>query len=531
MKILFHVEPLIEMNRPYWKETWATQFSTQICNSLIKIEEVNFEFKIILNEPLATRFNHREVEKIVISQEEIFAAYNTRHYLDISVSLQNGQYNSNQLSALCGLYQDKLGGFLPDIVVCFSAVPYLKKLFPDAVILHQEFSIFSRKPFPFTWFFDPMGMFDKTLGNSFSNKFATLSMSKQEQERLCVFKDHCHSLIRKADPFKDIVRQVKQHYEKLLLLPLQFSSYSAFDSFVSYKSQYDYLVDVLEHIPKNVGLIVTTHPDYNILTNDVVDYLSQKYDAFVYSYEFEHYYAPSQYLLAHVDAVICVSSTIGLQTLLWNTKLISLGGVWRYIADGDSLNDIETVLALPNRDRDATLNWILTRYAITQSDIENSQWLYRFFQTCIHKQSMGIDFDFFEPKNEINHVYDELTRMLSDDIPQVSSSYSYERAVALVHACKKKEGLLKDELRKAIVQINNRDESLDILSSKIQGIGNLVQSILASCGDLEVLLSAAQMCNDMGLQKTVHSLIAKANQLYPENKQLIDDFVHQAAKD
>jgi tetratricopeptide (TPR) repeat protein len=455
MRILFHVEPLIEMQRPFFKMGWATVFARQIADSLLASGDPDLHFRIILNEPLSLRFYHDDIEKVVLTQREIFEAFGSSDYLEMSVAWQKNTYLEDQISRMSTLYLRKLGDFTPDIIICFSEVPYLARLFPKTLIFHQEYSIFSRNPYPETWFFDPCGMHDRTFLNTFSEEIKRSSFSEKEKLLLRNFKDRCRNLICNASPFRPLMEEWKRKHRALALLPLQFSGYAAFDSFVEHRSQYDYLVHVLESVPDGVGIVVTTHPDYNTMTAGIVEYLCYKYPNFIYHQDFEAYYSPSQYLLADIDSVITTSSSIGLQTLLWDIPLINPGGVWHFIASGSGLKDTPTgPCGCRTEERDAILFWILTRYAITKKRMSDSRWLLSFFKRSIDKKrTKGITPDFFDSFPDAELTFRELTDSLNTNIPEISTNYSYERAISIIHQksteARRLEGqikLLKNEL-------------------------------------------------------------------------------------
>src|SRR5262249_33868801 len=99
-----------------------------------------------------------------------------------------------------------------------------------------------------------------------------------------------------------------------------------FDGLVSYRTQFEYLYDVLAAAPKDVGVIVTEHPsDEPVLRrsgpNSILDALRRTFPNIIFLDEFRRYQSSSQFLVPRVDGVWSVSSSVGYQTLLFNCVL------------------------------------------------------------------------------------------------------------------------------------------------------------------------------------------------------------------
>lgn len=434
MKILFYIDPIIEMGRPYFKGNWANNYCTDIALALSKVKDNSVEFTFIMNEPIAMKFNNLVNAKIVIfTQQEMYSPFPKGYnYLDITTSWYKGTFSEHQLEYYIHLIKSKLGEE-PDIVITFSPVPFIKKAFPRALVLHHEYAMFSREPYPKTWYFDIEGM----GGSAYLTKFwddidTNFDLTSADEAMVLNFKDVCKKLILNKSPYKNLIAKLKAKYDYLVLLPLQFSQYYLFDSLTNFKSQYDYLIYVLENIPANIGVLVTTHPDYDILTDELLDYCTSRYPNFIYEKEVEKYYAASQYLISGMDAVITISSSIGMQTLIWDNKLISLGdGFLDFIADSKSLGNIQDVLGEKGKSKEKVLFWILTHYAVRSQYISDPDWLYAFLNRSLLKSRNGINpVDFYDLIDEdvqklFNNFLDNLNYNVP--IPAFPFYYSVER--------------------------------------------------------------------------------------------------------
>ena len=77
-------------------------------------------------------------------------------------------FTKHEIGMMVDICKKAVGNFRPDLIYTFmSEVPFLKKIFPNVPVLHQEVGIFSRFPFPVSYFIDPFG----TFSNGFLSKY------------------------------------------------------------------------------------------------------------------------------------------------------------------------------------------------------------------------------------------------------------------------------------------------------------------------------------------------------------------------
>ena len=421
MKILFYVEPLIEQDKPYWKDVWISVFCRDIINTLNQSKN-NYEFIIMTNEAIAQKVNI-DTPIIELTQKELLEPFNTTNYMDVTTAWHNETYAAEHLEDYKNLMLEKLGGFIPDIIITFSPVPFFKNMFKDTLILHHEYSIFSRLPYPHSWFLDPVGMHSNLFLNKFANEIKSNVLSENQTSLVNDFKQLCQNILSSKSPFKAIFEEKRKQFDHLVLLPLQFSRYFSFDDLVHFKSQYEYCVYILDNVPSNIGVVVNTHPDYPVISKEAVEFLKTKYSNFIYEEDFNTIYASGQFILPFVDAVITVSSSIGLQTLLFDKKLITLSDkTFSFIADDTNVNNIENVLKSDNINKDVFLYFILTRYSLTSEYLHNVEWLDSFLhKSLLHFRANEIQFDFYDIIDKEEKIFDLLSKTLDNNkklIPQ-----------------------------------------------------------------------------------------------------------------
>ena len=151
-----------------------------------------------------------------------------------------------------------------------------------------------------------------------------------------------------------------------------------------------------------------------------------KYPHFISLQEFNTIYASGQFILPFVDGVITVSSSLALQALLFDKKVITLGKkCFHYLADGVNLNDIGKILSLPVKDKDTLLYYILTRYAIIPQYLHDPIWLNKFLNKSLDKfRDNGIDFDFYDAMDSDENIFEYLSLVVNEQskvVPQYVS--------------------------------------------------------------------------------------------------------------
>lgn len=471
MNILFYVDPIIERGKPKFKDGWANYFSLNLIKTI-----TNYDYDksskpviyIVLNEPLAQLFEGREYVQnvVVVSQKELLKVFEWDSF-EAEIAWQKGEYSKLQLEYYCTLYRNKLGNFVPDVIITLSNVPFFRELYPNALILHEEYGVFSRKPFPETWYFDIYGMQGVTYLNKnwgdIQNKFR---LEPDKIEILSKFKKKITEGIRGKSPFDKIMSKYLIKFKHLVLLPVYPSESFVFSSLSSFNNTYQFLIYMLENIPSNIGIVVTTHPEYNFLTHDLVNYLRDTYSNFIYEFEFEEVYAPSQYLMSYVDAVITLSTSLALQTLLWGKKFITYNKDYmKFVSDASDINNLEHVLKQKNKNKDDILFWILTRYCISKRYLDDPVWLNKFLTTSLKKfRNNEIHSSFYDLIDDESKVIESLLQDCDWNIPNLSTNYSYERLYSLYY----KANTDYNNLKEKVSQISTRSAMLGIIKDNEQ---------------------------------------------------------------
>ena len=381
MKILFYVEPLIEMSKPYWKDGWACSW----CRKMIQCLADKHEYIMVVNDAIAERFGEEKNVRLVIpSQQELLKVF-PAGYMQASKAWYLHTYSEEQINYYVSLMRDLIHTDSIDLILTFTQVPFLEKLYPLTRILHMEYSIFSRIPFPMTWYLDPCGLYENNFLNKYSKEISQIKLNESELYMVRELQKTCIEVFSDNNIFEADIIKLRQQFKYLLLLPIQFSGYYGFDCLSSHKTQLEYLMRTLEDTPSDIGIIFTMHPEYPIFDKETVGYITSRYKNAIFLEKTRDIYAASQWILPLVDGVITVSSSVGIQTLLFEKKLISLGNHnFKYIADGNTLgDDLYRILSVKSEDKSSMLWFIITKYAIPYDYLFNENWLDGFFRKSV----------------------------------------------------------------------------------------------------------------------------------------------------
>ena len=398
MNILFYIEPLIQYDNPVLQEPWLY---IHIKNIIEALKDEEFNFYIASNSALSEKIEkieYRKYLKEVFSFEQSELKVFSSSTLDILRKWYEKSFNQEDMSTYKNLMLKKFKGNTFDIIITFSPVEYLKEIYPSVLFLHYEYGMFSRKPYPRTYYLDPINSNGYSYLDKYYSKIKNIDF--KEKDKFLDFLKKLSNVILKDNPFEDEIKKLKKEYKYLILLPLQASNYWIFYFETVYKSQFEYLEDVLIKTLKfkNIGVIVTQHSSNVFLNNEkTVKYLKEKYSNFILLETTKHYFEVSPLIVPYVDAVITISTSVGFHALLWGKKIITLGKSYlKRLSDTNNLNNLDKVLELDTKDRKKILYWLLTRYYIPEDYIKNSKWISNFLERSIEK------------KDDLENFYDQI---------------------------------------------------------------------------------------------------------------------------
>ena len=278
----------------------------------------------------------------------------------------------------------RCGAFTPDVLISFAVqTDFLAAHWPWTLRLHAEVGPFARNPFPFSLFFDHLGMHRRSAPGRLGERLRGFAASGEARSLAGAVRAHHARALRAADPFRSI--DLRGRFERLCLLPLQVSNCFAFDGQCAYRTQLDFLLDVMSAAPADVGVVVTEYLECGqVLGHELdKDYLRRVFPNMIFLDQFRSYYSPSQYLVPRVDGVWSVSSSIGYQALLFD-RMLGAPATSQFAGIAHATNLRDFFNRLPPRsdseptstDRDAFVAWQLERYLVPDALLADGAWLH-----------------------------------------------------------------------------------------------------------------------------------------------------------
>lgn len=407
-RILFYVEVFTELDRPQFHEAWI-EFSARFMTGMMAAGHpaTPETLRLLTNEALAElapKHGFGDRLTAVIKEREFLDIFDT-DYLSATVDGYHGDTKPQVLDAAAAKVRAALGDFVPDMIVTYTTAPWLRRAFPEAVILHEEYGLFSRPPFPESFYLDPNGKFaNATIAK---NAAALRGYTADDAERAMVDAirtKFCKDIIPKVSPFRDLEAIIRKRWKTIMLLPLQYCGHYGFEGTGKYRTQGAVVRDVIERVDPSIGVLVvnhsTAHYHGTIPPPDLYAYLGQHHENLLFSESINLVMHASQYLLAHVDMVATVSSSVGLQAVLWDKPVVALGDSHiNALADYTRLEDVPaTAPARPTWDKTGALAWLMRHYYIPATYLRKKEWMSVFVERCIARQKAGtLGLDFFDP--------------------------------------------------------------------------------------------------------------------------------------
>ncbi len=364
MRILFYIEPLTERDSPTWKIFWVGFVEKMV--AALRRDDDNFDFRCVVGDGLESEAKRVLGEDYIacIKHLELIPKFGVNS-LEAATSWYRGA-TSAALREMGSLLLSRLGNFTPEACVTFSPAPFVSTAYSGIPILYFEHGIYSRSPFPLTGYLDPLGMFTNSYVYRNQKIVEEFIPSSEERELVSNVRNIYLRQISESNPLAETIKQRLKDFKISVLVALQFSQFYAYDVHAKYKDQYDTLLHVLEEVPRDIAVIAVEHPQFPLFSQDTIKYLTEKYKNFIWFPQLRSLHSASQYVMEFVDVVVTVSSSVGLQSLLWKKRLVVLGhSHLDVIADTNKLNNLDKLITKPwPIYKENFLAWNLSRYTI-----------------------------------------------------------------------------------------------------------------------------------------------------------------------
>ncbi len=429
MNILFYVEPWVEKNWPAWRDLWLSMVHAPLCQALAQMPEAHSFF---LTGSAQTMALHQfdgwlDYRNATVTPEELSPLFPDA--LTAMLAWNGDSASATQTQNMIALLKHKLDGFVPDIIVnYFTPAPFLAEAFPDALILHEDYAAFSRAPFPVAFSFDPCGLMRHGFLARYAVTLRQQPVPPEGRNFLAAVRGHIGAdILQKRNPFTRAQITHGKNFQHLILLPLQVGQSFAFEGQGTFTSQLGMLEHVLASLQPTIGVVVTEHSDWErSLTPEVLADLRARFPHFLYSTEFDDYLYPAQFLLPLVDGVATLSSSVGLQALLWHKPICALGqSQINAVADCTALEHFPALLETGlNEQRraaqDALLLFLFTRFIVPASAdyLYNPAWLHDRLTLWQENFRRGVNADFFPPLDTLPRLLQHYLHHTDRDVPK-----------------------------------------------------------------------------------------------------------------
>lgn len=401
MKVLLYIDPLVEREKPRWKQAWLAHHARRMVDALRADGIHDQDLAIVVGDGLAddARQLYPEI-RIGSLPHALFVPGASDDALALAIARYRGTVDATMLAKLGSALCASVTGFEPDVVLVWAPAPEVRAAWPAAVVLHWEYGMFSRAPYPEICYLDPVGMFQASALAVQQDAIRAWKNDTETQALVERVREHYRPRVfGAANPVARLFEHRLSAFDRHALLSLQFSNFYAYDAHATYRSQYDLLVATLDAAPRNVAVVVIEHPEHPLFDEQTFAHLSAVYPNLVWDPALRQIYAASQCALACVDTVVTVSSSVGFQAAFWGKRLIIVGSSHLdLMADSHSLEDLAVAPAPEaGSTRDGIFGWMLTRYYVPFEILFGAGNFTRYLQRAIAAGKQRVGFDWFVP--------------------------------------------------------------------------------------------------------------------------------------
>lgn len=364
--VLFYVEPRDELGSEF--RLGAMQDALFLA-SLLREHLPNIDIALLTGESmqdaiqkhLLTEATHYRIG--ILNQDDLDEVFGTD--IDAADALYHDRLDVSCERKLIAKVHKALGEFTPQIIYTHeTSMPFMRRAYPQALTLHTMYGMSYRAPYPRLTQIDPQGLYGNALLLQQLEAIKAQPVSDEDRQTLGEIRGWFARQIVPHDPTWPLVEPLQTRFDRLILLPLQVDGYYAFNACSDFKNQVEFLEAVMAKIPENWGVIVTEHDASKSIFDDLATKrFLRRYPNLVISKELMGIKSVSQALMPHVDALVTVSSSLGLQSLIYDIPVIAAG--WSHINAVATvrLEEAERVFDMHRPGaRDAVLHFLLSRY-------------------------------------------------------------------------------------------------------------------------------------------------------------------------
>lgn len=299
-----------------------------------------------------------------------------------------------------------LGGYRPDVIISWLPVPFLRDIYPDALILNRESAMFTRLPYQLSYFLDPCGLQERSWPAHHSLPRCS-DVAIAELRRLRAYYSAVFALL---SPLAKL-RERLSPFRKTVLVIGQFVGTFSLDACAAFRSQVHMLLEVLDHVPPDYAVIFAQHPNTpKRVSQETLDTLRLRYPNLIHDKDFLDYPAISQDFMTVCDIVATVSSSAGWQATFWGKPLVALGrSQLNAFAQGVGGESITQLSDEPDTDNAAA--WLAFHHGIPMGYLNRPGWVAAYLQQKYDLWRIsGVDGYYDAPYDDPVMIADDMIR-------------------------------------------------------------------------------------------------------------------------
>lgn len=384
MRVLFYTEPAFERDNPNIKDGWVRDWIPRLSRSAQTYFGESYDAVLVTNTHLAPLVpDDCGLSVLALEQHQLYDLLHDDPLQD-RIAAMGGKAHKKRAAAYGKRLKTLIDPFKPDIIISLSPAEHLRAAYPKTPLLHHEYGVFSRAPFPESWYFDPAGTTGCAWIDAHQDIIAN-HITDEDCESAIQIIQYYKDTLERINPYTKIINDAKAMYKNLVLLPMQFTGHAYFNALTPIRSQLQLATYVLEAVDENTGVFITNHKGGLGLSEDAMMYLKNKYPNTIIIENNEGYDGPSQYFAPYVQRIVTVSSTVGALKLIWGNALITLND--QYMKHYTDLNAADNNhLPWPRLDkmgyekRNKQLAWLFKHHLFFDDDLSNPNKIGKIFE-------------------------------------------------------------------------------------------------------------------------------------------------------
>src|SRR5579863_3859569 len=209
MKVACYVHPIVHTLGPQFNYSHFEVF-TKLLQTLCR--DAGAECLLIAG----SRFFRRAVEEgrarslhgLRIAELDEFSLYRKVSAARVlptsldSLAYAIGSENDNALHIVAKEVFQSSQGFEPDVVIAFAIqIDFLSAVWPNALRLHSEMGPYSRNPYPYSLFFDHLGMYRRSVIGQAGERLRAPAASADARALASAFRSNSKIALDAVNPF------------------------------------------------------------------------------------------------------------------------------------------------------------------------------------------------------------------------------------------------------------------------------------------------------------------------------------------